>query len=471
MLRNAMLLLSGNGVGSLLSLARNLLIARLLPVEDYGIASTFAVALSVIEMLSALGLQTLLVQAKDGDDPRLQAALQGFQVLRGALSALLLFLAAGPIAEFMRLPELTWAYRVTALVPLVGAFEHFDVHRLNRGMRFGPLVMAETLPTVLTLAAVWPLVAWLGDWRVMLCIIVMQTALRTILTHLLAERHYRMRLDPATMRRSLGFGWPLLVNGILLFGVFQGDRVLVARELGPTVLGIFSIGVTLTLAPTLVMARSVRLLFLPLLSNAEDPARFERLSRAVMQAAALNAGVMMVGVFLVGPPFVALVLGADYLPLLPYLAPLALVQALRVLKTGGNVIALSRGQTANTMISNVFRVAMLPVIWLALVRGYGLEAVIALGALGEVLGTAASLVLVRRRLGQRLRPLLPVLGVTMLLMGATALPLRAMLAGAGIDLPAGTLAVLVLALLGAQVAVASEFRDWLLRRLRRRGAD
>jgi O-antigen/teichoic acid export membrane protein len=465
MLRQGALLLSGNAAASLLSLVRNLLIARMISVEDFGIAATFALLMTLVEMSADLGLRQQIVQARDGGDPDFQAALQGFHLLRGAIAAAVVLALAGPVAAFLRLPELAWAYRIMAVVPLLKAFEHYDVYRMNRAMRFGPLLASETAPMALTLAVVWPLVAWLGDWRVMLVVIVLQAASRTALTHLVAERRYRVRFDPAAMRRSLAFGWPLLVNGLLLFGVFQGDRMLVARELGPSILALFSIGVTLTLTPTLVMAKSIRTLFLPRLSSETEPARFDRLSTTAMQAAMLNAGVMMVGTFLIGPAFVALTLGERYLPLLPYLMPLAAVQALRVLKTGSSTVALARGQTANAMISNLFRVAMLPLIWLALVRGHGIGTVILLAAIGEAMGYAVSLALVRRRLGQRLGPLMLPLAATILLMAAVALPGALLPTGGDVALlPDGRFAALALLLLLVQLLVASELRAWLARR-------
>ena len=105
MFRSALLILSGNAAASLLLLARNLIVARLIPVADYGVASTFAVAMAVVEMMSALGLQQQIVQAKEGEDPRFQAALQGFQLLRGVISGVALFAIAGPMADFLGIPE------------------------------------------------------------------------------------------------------------------------------------------------------------------------------------------------------------------------------------------------------------------------------------------------------------------------------------------------------------------------------
>ena len=53
-----------------------------------------------------------------------------------------------------------------------------------------------------------------------------------LVSHLVAERPYRLVLDREIMAESLRFGWPLLVNGVLLFVVFNGDRVIVGHGLG-----------------------------------------------------------------------------------------------------------------------------------------------------------------------------------------------------------------------------------------------
>lgn len=458
MFRKILLLLSGNAAASLLSLIRNLMIARLLSVEDYGIAATFALVMTLIEMSTALGLQTQIVQSKDGDKPGFQAALQGFQALRGAVSAIILFLGAGAIADFLNLPNVAWAYQVVALVPLIGGFIHFDIYRLNRDMRFGPLLLTSTAPMALTLAMVWPLVQWLGDWRVMLGIILGQVTSMTLASHIVAERRYSLAFDIAQMRQSLAFGWPLLINNALLFLTFQGDRALVARELGPEILAIFSMGVTLTLTPTLVMTKSLQSLMLPRLSTEHDPAQFARMALITQQGAILSALALVLGIFFLGAPMIALVLGEKYMPLVPILGALAGVQALRVLKTGGNTVALSRGQTGNAMISNVFRVATLPFVWMALVRGAGLETVIAIAAVGEAMGYAASLMLVRWRLRQRLLPLAIPLFCTVVVIALVAN------VGPGMSKTAET--YIVLGFTAATLASISEFRIWLMRRMR-----
>lgn len=415
------MILSGNAFASVLLLARTLIVARLISVEDFGIASTFALSMAVVEMLSALGLQQQIVQAKDGNDPRLQAGLQGFQVLRGCISGGVLFLLAGPIAWFLGVPEVTWAYQLLALVPVMNALVHFDVYRMNRTMNYLPGILTVAVPALVSVLILWPLAALYGDWRVMLYAILAQGLITAITSHLVAKRPYRLIFDRAIMAQSLRFGWPLLANGVLLFLVFNGEKLIVGRELGMADLAIFSMGFTLTLTPTLVMARSIQTFFLPQLSAA-DTARaaesvgFDQLARATLQAAIVNGTAVVVVVILLGEPIVQVLLGPKYEPLIPLMVGLAVMQALRVFKSGGAVVALARGQTANGAIANMFRVVTLPLSWWVVLQGGDLSTVIWIGTAGELCGVIASFVLVRYRIGLSMRPmLLPLLILAALL--------------------------------------------------------
>lgn len=408
MFHKAVLILSGNAFGSLMLLIRNLAVARLISVGDYGIAATFAVSMAIVEMASGLGLQQLIVQDKDGEDPELQAGLQGFNVIRSLFSALMLVLLAQPIAQFLGIPEVAWAYQLLALVPLLRGFEHFDIHRLNRAMRFGPLILTKTVPAALSVLSIWPLYLIYGDYRVMLYSVILQWVLTLATGHLAAERRYRLSFRSAILKKGLGFGWPLLINNVILFVVFQGDRLIVGRELGMEALAVFSMGITFTLTPTLVSASSEQQFFLPQLSGLRrKQAGFEPLARACMQASLLS-GLLIAGAVTAGAyPLVHLLLGEKYAGLVPLLPLLAVWQALRAFKVGNTVVALSLGQTSNAMIANGVRILALPLAWLVLDQGGSLLQIIWIAMAGETCAYIVSLAMAGRRTGLALRPMAP----------------------------------------------------------------
>lgn len=419
MFRSALLILSGNAFGSLMMLVRNLLVARLVSVEDYGIAATFAISMAIVEMMSTLGLQQLIVQDTDGNNPKLQSGLQGFHLMRSVFSAGVLFVLAHPIAQFLGIPEIAWAYQVLAIVPLLNGFTHFDIYRRQRQMVYLPSILSTAVPAFLSVLLVWPLFTYFGDFRVMLYAVMVQAIGTVVLSQLTASRPYRLSLDRDVIWRSLGFGWPLLINNILLFAVFQGEKLIVGRELGMEVLALFAMGFTLTLTPTLVLAKSTQSFFLPQLSAAkDDPDRFGRLAMATMQAGLTNGLFLLTGVVLLGAPAVHFLLGGKYDLLIPYLIWLAILQAARVFKTGSSVVALSQGRTTNTMISNMFRaVSLVPSFYVA-TSGGDLVLIIWIATLAELCGFAASVLLVRARIGLNLGPMVLPITVSLALLAA-----------------------------------------------------
>ena len=407
MVKKAVLLVSGNAFGSLLLLLRNLIVARLISPENYGVASTFAVSMSIVEMLSYLGLSQLIVVDKDGDEPHFQAAMHGFQALRGMVSSLALFLIARPYAAFLGITHVAWAYEILALVPFINGFQHYDTHRLRRHMKFNPTNLSNAVPPLVSVLSVWPLTIMFGDYRIMLFALFVQAAGMVVLSHMTAERPYRITLDYQLMRKATIFGWPLLLNGMLMFGVFNGERLIVGRELGMGQFAYFSMCFTLTLTPTLVLANSCQSLFLPHLTAVrEDPEEFQRLSIATLESSLVIGLLLVLGTSLIGGPLSVLLTGPKYAAILPILVPMAILQALRVAKTGSTIVGLAIGQSSNAMVGNFVRVASLPLSWWIAVRTGHMLPIIWIGCVAELIGFVVSMYLAAYRARISLGPLL-----------------------------------------------------------------
>lgn len=422
MFRSAFLILSGNTLASLLLLVRSVVIAHLISVSDFGVASTFALALSIIEMVSALGVQQQIVQHADGDDPRFQNTLHGVQGVRAIINSMLLFLLAGPIAGFFNVPDAAWAYRVMALVPLLTGLVHLDPHRMNRRMEYRHTLAISVISALVSVLAIWPLSHFFTDYSLMLYIVVIQSLTAFVLSHILAERPYRWAFDRAVIRESLRFGWPVILGAILLFLVFNGERLIIGRQLGMGALAVFSMAFSLVLTPTLVLEGSAQSFFLPQLSAArDDRERFVHLSMATLQCFLMLGAVTLIGVALLGAPVVHLLLGPKYAAALPILTWLAILQGIRVTKAGSSAITLAQGHSETGMVSSLMRVALMPVAWYVTTLGGSLLEVIWIGCAGEIVGFIASLALARYRLKLALGPVLPALGAVVVMLGVGVL--------------------------------------------------
>lgn len=420
MIRSGLLLGAGNVSAALLSLLRNVLIARLIGVEDFGIASTLAIAVSAVEATSYIALDRLLVQAKDGEASAFMSTAHALLAARGVLAAIVLFLAAGPIAWLFGVPKVAWAYQALALMPLLRGFAHLDIHRRQREMHFLPFVTVEGTAQFVATAAALPLALVFGDYRVMLFCLLVQQLVFMAASHVVATRPYRWAWDGAIVRRSIAFGLPLLLNSTLMLGMLYGDRVIVGSLIGMTELGWFTVALVLTLMPVQIMASTLSGWFLPQLSRVQDDdVKFVRLYLVTTQACLLAGILFAIGFALIGPDLFIMLYGAQYEAGLSVLVFMALMQGIRMARIGPSIVATSMARTTNPLLANVARVSMLPVAWSFVYTGAGVLSVVAIGIVAEVLAFAVSLFLLRHKLrlplGDLALPLAASLGVIGLL--------------------------------------------------------
>ena len=397
MIKSGLLLGAANIATALFGLLRNVLVARLISIEDFGIASTFAITMALVEMTSNIALDRLIVQAKDGDTPSLQATVHAIQAVRGVGGAVVLSLIAYPLALFFGVSHVAWAYQSLAVIPLLRGLASVDMFRLQRDMRFLPSIVVESGAQLIATMAAVALALWVRDYRAMLFALIIQQCAYTAISYFVAERPYRWGWDRDIARRAFSFGWPLLLNSILMFGIFQGDRIIVGSQIGMRELGWFSAAFTLTLMPTMVFAKTMGTFFLPQLVTARnDGSEFQRIFLVTVEASFFIGGVLMVAFAIAGPPLLLMLYGNKYADALPVLSWLAVMQALRLAKSGPATAALSVSATTNPLIANIARVAMLPIAWIGVAYGGGISTVVALGIFGECLAFFVSLLLLQR---------------------------------------------------------------------------
>lgn len=399
-MRGSAVLFSGQMAGQAFAFVRNIVVARLISPDDFGIAATFAITLSLLEMASDLAADRLLVQAENGDEPRMQGTAQLMLVGRGLISAVVIFLIAQPLAMLFDVPRATWAFQCLAIVPILRGFRHLDLKRMQRTMRFGPSVKVEAVSQAFALMLAWPLALWLRDYSAVLWVTLAQVAISTIASHLVAERRYEWNWERAHAVRMLGFGWPLLVNGLLMYGIFQGDRLIVGAGYSMVDLGIYTAAFTLTMVPTVLLARVNGSLVLPVFAEVQhDRKEFEYRYRCATELLSLNAGAFAVSFILIGGPLLVLLYGSQYAAAVPIVSWLGAMQALRLVRSAPSQAAMALGETKNTMIANVARTfALLPMLWVAY-RGLPLSWIAACGVGGEVAAMATAVLLLRWRHG------------------------------------------------------------------------
>ncbi len=392
-----------------LSFTRNLILVRMLTKADFGLAAVFGLTIGLLEVAGRMAFGQQVVQNRAGDSESFLATSHAFQLGAGISGTLLMALSSVPLARLFEVPQ-AWPYfAMLGCVPFFKAFEHLDVFRQQRELKFVPSAVAEVIPQLVVTAAALPLTLWLRDYRVIVWLMAANAALSTVMSHLVAERRYQCQWHPEHGKPMLLFSWPLLLNGLLMFACQEADQVLVAKSFSLSDLGVYALALTLVSIPWFIFAPVASSVMLPILSKSQDQP--ERFRRAYGQAAAYAATASM---FLLLPMIVAgehittLLYGAKYLGAGPLVALLAAASAIRFARFAPAVAAMAQTDTFNQLYGNLWRTISLPLaIGLVLISGGNVLAVAACALVGEMVAVTASVTRLCRRQKIPLRDNLP----------------------------------------------------------------
>jgi O-antigen/teichoic acid export membrane protein len=404
LLRGSLQLTLGQVASYGLSFARNIILARMLAKADFGLGAVFAMTVSLLEVAGRMSFGQQIIQSKDGDSGPFQATSHTFQFVLAAAGACLILGLSHPAAQAFKVPGLAWAFALLAVVPFARGLEHLDYCRQQRDFNYLPAVLYDVVPqAVLTLAA-WPLALWLGDFRVIVCLMLAKAVLGILMTHLLARRPYRWAWQRDFVRGMWAFGWPLLLNGLFMFASQQADQVVVGTFLSLDELAAYALAWSLVTIPWFVFAQVVSSLMLPILSRAQDdPERFRRQYRACVEYAGVGAVVLTLPLIVAGGQLVALLYGPKYVGTGVLMAFLGAASAVRFLRLAPAIASIARADTKNQLYSNFSRGLSLPLAAAVALLGGRVALIAACALVAELAAVVVSVLRLRRRQGVPLR--------------------------------------------------------------------
>ncbi len=392
--------------GQVCSLGRNVIIARLVSQTDFGIAAIFVMVVSFLQMTTNLSLNRLLVQAPDGNSVEFQKVGHFLQMIRGIICCIILLALAVPIANLFSIPETRNAFFVLAFIPLLNGFNHLDPRRWERDLRYWPNASIELASQVISLALAWPMGKWFGNYWAMLYLLLIKTTIMVIGSHLVAERKYGWSRNQEFVHRFISFGWPLLINGLLIFGIFQGDRFILgaAKKMfgagyGMADVGLYSAAFMITMIPAMMCRGAFALLTLPVLSKEQNsPQMFY--NKAILFLQGLTVMALAFGVFmlLAGDKIIPFIYGEKYNVTWPLMAWLSIFWTIGIMRGFPTNVAMALGNTIVLMQANIIRIISLIGIVFVVFYELNIAWVAAVGAAGELLAYFSSLLLNKFRL-------------------------------------------------------------------------
>ena len=230
------------GVGQLLRLATNIVLARLLAPELFGIMQIVNSLRTGVEFISDVGISQNIIYNKDANQPDFYNTAWSLQLIRGMVLWLVFAAAAAPVARFYEFPLLVRVIPIAAIAVVLGGFYSTSRFLLQKRMMYSTLTAFDLIIGLISSAAhiiiayftptIWALVY--GSLAGMMAYL--------IGSHfILPDVRQKFHISRYYARQILSFGKWIFVSSIIYFLSTNFDRLYLAKTIPLGLLGVYGI--------------------------------------------------------------------------------------------------------------------------------------------------------------------------------------------------------------------------------------
>ena len=230
------------GSSMIIKLISSIILTRILAPEAYGIMILLMSIATFFELISDLGMLTVMLRHERGDDQAFINTMWTIRLIRNCVNCFLLVTLAPIIAKIFATPELKAVIRVYAIVLIIHACESMSFmlaarHRKNRIVAYINLfATAVTTPAIIFCSLIY------RDYHGMLYGIILQTLITTVASHFFyRDRRPRIQLEPAASRDLFAFSKFVIPSSIIAMLLSQFDKFIFLKLFDLRLFGIYGI--------------------------------------------------------------------------------------------------------------------------------------------------------------------------------------------------------------------------------------
>jgi len=363
-------LVGSHSIISVLRIAGNLVLTRLLAPEAFGAVGVITAVSYFLTMLTDMGFNGFVIRHRDGDKPHFLNVVWTARLIRNVLLCALMFAFAGPLAAAFGKSELTAAITVCSFIILIDGLRSMSFVLAERQRRVAYVSAVELAAFVIQTATAVLAASLLGTyWAIVIAMFAGAIANLVFSYALFAHSLQRPAFDRRILKDLFDFAKFVMPSSAITLAISQADRIVVGRRLGLADFGLYMIGVNLAAAAKgLINAWAARIIypqFAELGRTAPDAAAASyypnRRKLALLLAAPLGA---MTG----GGELLARILfPPDYLGAGVYISLLALGPLLSLITLPAEMAMVALGRTRGTLEANIVRL-----VWVVVAAPLGL---------------------------------------------------------------------------------------------------
>ena len=271
--RGAAWTIVGFGTRQVMRFGGNLVLTYLLVPEFFGIMAVANGLIIGMELFSDLGIQQNIVHSKNGTEPDFLNTAWTLQIIRGLVIFTLVAIAAWPIARYYQEPVLAPVIMLIGFSKIIDGFVSTKLWLLNRELKLGWFTSLELLGHSLGIVCMilW---AWFNPsiWALPVGNLA-ATTFKVLVSHgFLPGPRNQFAWHRQYLEEMVSFGRWMVLATATMFLSEQADRFILAKLLSFSVLGVYTVAVTLAQLPKQIIKQLNHRVIFPVVSrNAELP--------------------------------------------------------------------------------------------------------------------------------------------------------------------------------------------------------
>ncbi|MEK5079746.1 lipopolysaccharide biosynthesis protein [Solibacillus sp. FSL W7-1436] len=296
-----------------------IILARLLLPEEFGIIVLVVVFIAVANVLVQSGFNTALIQKKEVDEIDYSSVFY-FNVLISVILYGILFVSAPKIAIFFNEPILDSVLRVLGITLFINIFVSMQNVMISRNLQFKKLFISSLGAVIMSaIVGISMAIAGYGVWALVGQQIMNQLMVMFILFVTVKWRP-KLHFSMTRLKKLYSFGWKLLIASLIDVMYINSRNLIIGKIFSSASLGIYNRGEQF---PQLIISNingSIQSVMLPAFSAFQDDRkRVKEMMRRAIVTSSFFIFPMMVGLAVIAEPLVRLLLTEKWLLAVPFI--------------------------------------------------------------------------------------------------------------------------------------------------------
>jgi len=251
----------------------SIVLARLVPPEDFGLVALAMIVIGFGELVTDLGLGPSIIQRKEITKQHVRVAFT-LSTVNGGVLAFLVFIAAPSLAQFLQDGRVTPILQMLSIKFIIMGLGIVSQAILTRHLDFRHLLVVDLGSYLLGYGAfaVFLAVQGLGVWSLVYGSI-LQSILQTTIAYIYVRHSIRPLVRSTEVRDMASFSIGASLERIVNYFALQGDYFIVGRMLGPAPLGLYSRAYTLMRLPLSYFVKVLSRVMFPVASQLQNEHR------------------------------------------------------------------------------------------------------------------------------------------------------------------------------------------------------